>query len=121
MYTEIYYKWCKPCLLNSLKINFTSWTSGDKNIDELIQEKHIKINKWNDVIVEWIPYNQFNIIKEISKSDLTVVYSAIWKDGPLQHDNEYNNGELRRMPNKEVALKYLYNSKDLNNEFINEV
>ncbi|CAB4433765.1 unnamed protein product [Rhizophagus irregularis] len=119
IYTKTYYKWCKPCLPNSLKINFASWVSGNKKIDELIQEKHIKINEWNDIIVEWIPYNQFDIIKEISKSVSTAVYSAIWKDGPLQHDK--HNGESRRIPNKEVALKYLYNSQDLNNEFINEV
>ncbi|PKY29626.1 hypothetical protein RhiirB3_446319 [Rhizophagus irregularis] len=119
IYTKIYYKWCRPCLLNSLKINFASWTSGNKKIDELIQEKHIKIDEWNDMIVEWIPYNKFDIIKEISKSDSTVVYSAIWKDGPLQHDK--HNGELRRMANKEVALKYLCNLQDLNNEFINVV
>ncbi|CAB5363374.1 unnamed protein product [Rhizophagus irregularis] len=122
IYTKIYYKWCKSCLLNNLKINFTSWTSGNEKIDELIQEMQLKINKWNDIIVEWIPYNQFNDIKEISRNDFTVLYSAIWKDGPLQHNNDERNGELKRIRDKGVALKCLCNSQGLiNNEFLSEI
>ncbi|GBC37973.2 kinase-like domain-containing protein [Rhizophagus irregularis DAOM 181602=DAOM 197198] len=82
----------------------------------------LKINKWNDIIVEWIPYNQFNDIKEISRNDFTVLYSAIWKDGPLQHNNDERNGELKRIPDKGVALKCLCNSQGLiNNEFLSEI
>ncbi|GBC37994.2 kinase-like domain-containing protein [Rhizophagus irregularis DAOM 181602=DAOM 197198] len=58
---------------------------------------------------------------EISKSDFTAVYSAIWKDGPLQYVYKYDNEELKRIPNKEVVLKCLYNSQVLNNEFFNEI
>uniref|UniRef100_U9UP15 Protein kinase domain-containing protein n=1 Tax=Rhizophagus irregularis (strain DAOM 181602 / DAOM 197198 / MUCL 43194) TaxID=747089 RepID=U9UP15_RHIID len=122
LYTDIYYKWCKPCLLNNLRINFnfTSWTSGNEKIDELIQEMQLKINKWNDIIVEWVPYNQFNDVKEISKSNFAAVYLAVWKDGPLQRDE--HNEELKRTPNKEIALKCLYNSQSFtNDEFLKEV
>ncbi|CAB5363418.1 unnamed protein product [Rhizophagus irregularis] len=120
-YTNIFDKWCKPCYLNNIKINFAIWTRRNEKIDEFIQEKHIKINKQNNIIVEWIPYNQFNNIKEISKSDFTSVYSAIWKDGPLQYVYKYDNGELKRIHNKKVALKCLYNSQVLNNELLNEI
>ena len=45
----------------------------------------LKIYNYDDIVFEWIPYNQFNDIKEIGKSDFTIVYSAIWKDGPLHY------------------------------------
>ncbi|GET67179.1 kinase-like domain-containing protein [Rhizophagus irregularis DAOM 181602=DAOM 197198] len=71
-----------------------------------------------DAIVEWIPYNQFNDIKEINKSKFSAVYSAIWKDGPLQHDEHYE--ELRRVSNKEVILKYFYNLQNIVNDLLYE-
>ena len=78
----------------------------------------LKIDNYNDIIFEWIPYNQFNKIKEIGKGGFATVYSAIWKDGPLY----YHNKKLRRLSaNKEVALKYLFNSQNITNKFLNEV
>ena len=94
-------------------------TSGNKKIDNLIQEMQFKINNKNDMIFEWIPYNQFNYIKEIGNGGFATVYSAVWKDGPLYYDN-YNKEYLRRL-NKKVALKCLHNSQNITNEFLNEV
>jgi hypothetical protein len=85
-----------------------NWTSEDKIIDDFIQEM-----LFNNTIFEWIPYNQFNEIKEIGKNNLMIVYSAIWKDGPL-----LNN---KRDANKEVALKCLQNSQNNIELLINEV
>jgi hypothetical protein len=93
-----------------------NWTSGNEKIDKFIQEKQLKIKDYNDVIFEWIPYNQFNEIKETGRNDLITAYSAIWKDGPLQYNN-YN----RSNKNKEVALKCLYNSTNPIEFVINEV
>jgi hypothetical protein len=90
------------------------WTSRNEKIDDFIQEKQSKI-KENDVVFEWIPYNQFNEIKKTGKKDNITVYSAIWKDGPLHY------GKYTRDSNKEVALKYLHNSKDPIEFIINEV
>jgi hypothetical protein len=69
------------------------------------------------MIFEWIPYDQFNDIKEIGKGGFSTVYSAIWKNGLLS----YIGSEWRRIPNTRVALKCLYNSCDSLDEFINEV
>jgi len=77
----------------------------------------LKIDSYNNIISEWIPYNQFNDIKEIvNKDDSAKIYSAIWKDGPLNYNEKYTRNE-----NKKVALKYLYNSQNINNEILNEV
>ena len=109
--------WCKPCQINNLKKNFTDWTSGNQIIDNLIQEMHPKINYHNDVVFEWIPYDQFIDIKEIGKDDFTKMYSAIWKDGPLNCN--YGKMEYTRNQSKKVNLKcnLQFNIK----EFLNEV
>jgi hypothetical protein len=117
--TNVDWKWCKSCLIDNLKKNFTNWTSDNKNIDDFIQEMQLKINDPWGKIFEWIPYNQFSDInKEIGRdSSATLYYSAIWKGGPLEYD--IYNEEYTREPNKKVALKYLHNSQNITNEFLN--
>src|SRR5437764_218096 len=94
------------------------YCSGSKKIDNLIQEMRLKINSKNDVVFEWIPYNQFDNIEEISKGDFATVHSAIWKDGLLYYN--YDHRKYTRKSNKKVSLKFL-NQKSLNitKEFLN--
>ena len=115
-----YLKWCKPCQMDNLKENFTNWTSGNEKIDNLIQEMQLKIDDVYDKVFEWIPYDQFSDIKEIGRGEVNTVYSAIWEDGPLEYD--YDCKEYTRISsNRKVALKYLHNSQNINDEFLNEV
>jgi hypothetical protein len=116
-YTNAEYKWCKLCQINYLKENFINWSSKNKQIDKLIQEVQLKINNHRNIIFEWIPYNQFDVIKEIGKGGFAKVYSAKWKDGPLY----WNKTEYTRDFNKTVALKCLNNSQNISNRFLNEV
>jgi hypothetical protein len=88
--------------------NFT-WLSGNEQIDDFIQEMQLNVKDYNDIVLEWIPYDQFNEIKEIGKSNSITVYSAIWKDGPLYY-NDY--GEYIRNSNIKVTLKCLQNSQN---------
>ena len=118
-YTNVNYNWCKTCQINNLKGNFTNWTSGNEKIDNFIQEMQLKINKRRDIVFEWIPYNQFSDIKEIGRGGFATIYSAIWKDGPL--DYGYNTKEYTRVLNYKVALKCLHNSQNITSEFLNEV
>jgi hypothetical protein len=110
--------WCKSCKINDLKKNFTNWTSENEKIDSLIQEKQLEINSYNDIIIEWISYDQFDDIKELRKDEFSTIYSAIWKYGPLQYDEDYQ--EYSRELSTKVNLK-LYNSQNITNEFLNEV
>src|SRR5947207_2555411 len=73
IYTDTYYKWCRPCQTNYLKENFTNWTSGNEKIDDFIQKMQLKINDPWDIVFEWIPYDQFNDIKEICKDCFATV------------------------------------------------
>ncbi|CAB5367019.1 unnamed protein product [Rhizophagus irregularis] len=111
-------------ILKYLEINFTEWTSGNEKIDDFIQERQLKINNSDDIVFEWISYNQFNEIKEIGNNGLITVYSAIWKDGPLHkllNDYVDDDGiDYTRDSNKKVALKYLHNSQESIDSLINE-
>ena len=93
--------------------------SGNKKIDDLILEMQSKISLHNDKVFEWIPYSQFDSIEEINKDNITTIYSAIWKDGPLNYDD--NKKEYIRKPDKKVALKCLHDSQSIIDEFLNEV
>ncbi|GBC02546.1 hypothetical protein RclHR1_04680007 [Rhizophagus clarus] len=118
-YTEINHKWCKPCQINSFKENFANWTSGNKQIDEYIQELQLKTGNPLEIIFEWIPYNQFNDIKEINKNDFVTIHSAFWRDGPLIYNKDgYEYVRNQKNQNKKVILKCLHNKPE---EFLNEV
>ena len=119
-YTDVDNKWCKSCQRNNLKNNFTNWTSENEEIDNFIQEMQLKINKYNIIVFEWMPYNQFNNINKISEDYFAKVYSAIWKDGPLCYDkSEYEY--VRKFENMKVTLKCLRNSQIIIPKFLNEV
>jgi hypothetical protein len=119
-YTNVSRKWCKPCYLN-----FTTWTSGNKKIDDFIQEMQLQFENYNGIgfrrtlMFEWIPYNQFNDIKEIKKNDSNTLYSAVWKDGLLCYN--MNKKEWKRIPDREVTLKYLHNSQNTIDKLLSEV
>ena len=95
------------------------YCSGSKEIDNLIQKMRLKINSKNNIVFEWIPYNQFNNIEEISKGDFATIHSATWKNGPLNYN--YKNNEYTRTSDKKVALKCLHDSQNITNEFLDEV
>ena len=118
-YTNIENRWCKLCQMDYLKNNFTNWTSGNEKVDNYIQEKQLKISDYYYTILEWIPYNQFDNIKEINKNDFSAVFSAIWKDSPLEY-NSYKKLYKRNLKNQNqiVSLKCF---EDITVEFFNEV
>ncbi|GBC39074.2 kinase-like domain-containing protein [Rhizophagus irregularis DAOM 181602=DAOM 197198] len=93
--------------------NFANWSSGNKIIDNLIQEKQLKYDKY-DVVFEWIPYIKLIDIREIGNNGLA---TAIWKEGLLH----YCRHEWIRIPYEKVALRFLYDSQNISDEFINEV
>ncbi|GBC28050.2 kinase-like domain-containing protein [Rhizophagus irregularis DAOM 181602=DAOM 197198] len=94
-----------------LVLNNINWPSGNKKIDSFIQEMQLN-NKYDGIVFEWIPYDQFDKIKETSKYGSITEYSAIWKDGPLYY---------KRDSNKEIVLKYLHNSQNSIDFLINKV
>ena len=108
-----------PDTKDYIMIHQDVYCSGNIKIDKFIQEMHLKINSKNDIYFEWISYNQFDNIEEISKGDYATIYSATWKDGPLYYN--YAHNEYTRKSNKKVSLKILHQKSQNINEFFNEV
>ncbi|RIA94155.1 hypothetical protein C1645_760723 [Glomus cerebriforme] len=82
----------------------------------------LSINEVEDKILEWIPYNQFNGIKEVFNDESTTIYLAIWKDGPLYYEiyDDEEKGWMRES-NRIVNLKCLHNSQSNTDELLNEI
>ena len=58
--------YCEYCVRNYLKANFSNWTSGNDNIDNLIRK--CQMESLNPaMIVEWIPYNNLQNVKYLTK------------------------------------------------------
>ncbi|POG77048.1 hypothetical protein GLOIN_2v831375 [Rhizophagus irregularis DAOM 181602=DAOM 197198] len=114
---KIYTNMCKICLC-FIK---SDWTSGNEKIDEFIQEMQLANVSKHGTFFEWIPYIRFNDIKQIGKDDsTTLLYSAIWMDGPLEYKHDTRK-PWKRVPNEKVVLKWLCNSQSIVNEFLNEI
>ncbi|GBB85137.1 hypothetical protein RclHR1_01170021 [Rhizophagus clarus] len=71
---------CEHCVRNYLKENFSNWTSGNNDIDDLIQQCQSEILS-PDKIVEWIPYNKFENINFLTKGGCSEIYTADWING----------------------------------------
>ncbi len=102
-----------------LQQNFFNWISGNEFIDKFIQESQLNA-EFNDEILEWIPYNKFKNIEYLNKGGFSIIYKAIWLDGPIDNWNDDEN-KWNRGFNKMVSLKSLNKSSNLNEEFLNEV
>src|SRR5581483_12402444 len=116
------YHWCQPCDSKHFQQNFKNWTSGNSDVDKLIQESQLNAKNCREKL-EWIEYDKFENIEYITKGGFGKVCKAIWKDGYIQYW-DFKTNQWKRdkfddpMP---VALKCLNNSKDITLEFLNEV
>src|SRR6266540_3686856 len=72
--------YCEHCIRNYLKVNFSNWTSGNDDIDNLIQKCQLD-SLSPDSIVEWIPYNNLQNFKYLTKGGCSEIYSAGWIEG----------------------------------------
>ena len=118
------YEWCNQC--NAKRFQ-QDWTSGNKYIDNFIQETQFNTQNLYEVL-EWIPYNRLTNIKYLAKGGFSTVYKAIWLDGLTDNWNYDARQWNRRLQNVhfstrdyEVVIKNLNNSSNINEEFLNEV
>jgi len=114
-----YVNWCQSCNSKRFQQNFKNWTSGNSDVDKLIQESQLNA-KSEDEKLEWIEYDRFENIEYITKGGFGKVYKAIWKDGRIKSWN-YETNQWKRYESELIALKSLNNSKDITSEFLNEV
>jgi hypothetical protein len=111
--------YCECCVRNYLKANFTNWTSGNINIDNLIQKCQMETLGPND-IVEWIPYNNLENIKYLTKGGFSEIYTADWTNGRYKKWDSKNQ-QLKRDKTIKVILKKLENVENANQSWFEEV
>ncbi|UZO19968.1 uncharacterized protein OCT59_011230 [Rhizophagus irregularis] len=111
-------RWCSSCNSNRLRQDFDRWTSGNDYVDKLIKDN--QTSAYSNHILEWIPYEKFTDLKFIAKGGNAKVYSATWTDGQIEKW-DYESNIWKRSESFEIALKILNNSKDLSEEFLNEL
>ena len=105
--------YCEYCVRNYLRENFSNWTSGNNDIDNLIQKCQIET-------LEWIPYNNLKNIKYLTKGGCSEIYTAIWINGRY---DEWDSKEqqLIRLGKDSVILKGLENVESANQSWFEEV
>ena len=111
--------YCELCVRNYLKANFPNWTSGNDDIDNLIQECQMKtLNP--ERVIEWIPYNKLQNIKYLTEGGCSKIYTAVWTDG---YYNEWDSKkqQLIRFGRQSVVLKRLENVENANKRWLEEV
>ncbi|RIA86970.1 kinase-like domain-containing protein [Glomus cerebriforme] len=110
--------YCENCIRNYLKDNFSNWTSGNNDIDDLI--KNCQMNSLTPhMIVEWIPYYNLQNIKYFTRGGYSEIYIADWIDGGYSNwDSEQQ--QLKRFGTHEVILKRLENINNVNRSWFEE-
>ncbi|UZO25417.1 uncharacterized protein OCT59_017682 [Rhizophagus irregularis] len=58
--------WCQSCNAKRSKDNFKNWTSGNKVIDEFIQQSQLNAVYYKKYL-EWIPFEKFQNITYIAE------------------------------------------------------
>ncbi|RHZ48706.1 hypothetical protein Glove_543g49 [Diversispora epigaea] len=111
-------RYCEFCIRKCLKNDFGNWTSGNNEIDKLIQECQETIAP--NSVIKWIEYDQFENIKHFTEGGCATIYTAIWKDG---HYKKWNSKKqkLERFGRQKIVLKRLNNSNSNNVHWFQEV
>jgi hypothetical protein len=110
---------CEFCVQNYLKANFSNWTSGNNDIDNLIQESQMNTVS-PDGIPEWIPYNNIQNIKYLTKGGFSEIYTAEWINGSYEEWDPIEQ-QLIRFGSHIVVLKKLENVESANQSWFEEV
>ncbi|RGB42691.1 kinase-like domain-containing protein [Rhizophagus diaphanus] len=103
----------------AFKNNFKNWTSGNKDIDEFIQQSQLNAVHYKKCL-EWIPFEKFYNITYIAEGGFGKIYSAEWPEGHIEYW-DIENQKWCRMQNDKYALKSLNNSSDICSDFLNEI
>ncbi|POG62109.1 hypothetical protein GLOIN_2v1698958, partial [Rhizophagus irregularis DAOM 181602=DAOM 197198] len=110
--------YCEHCVRNYLKENFSNWTSGNNDINDLIRECQMKTLR-PERIVEWIPYNNLQNVKYLTKGGYSEIYTAIWIGGSYEEWDSKEN-QLTRFGDQCVILKELENVESVNKRWFEE-
>ncbi|RHZ70761.1 hypothetical protein Glove_267g35 [Diversispora epigaea] len=100
---------CSNCKL----IEMPKWTSGNNEIDKIIQmtQSDDDAKEWE--IWRWINYSKFKDIEYLAKGGFGSIWKAEWIDMPEELFEFYKSNQ--------VALKKLKDSQEISSEFLKEI
>ncbi|RGB21447.1 hypothetical protein C1646_732376 [Rhizophagus diaphanus] len=110
--------YCEYCVRNYLQENFPNWTSGNDDIDNLIQKCQMESLGPKD-IVEWIPYSNLENVKYLTKGGFSEIYTADWINGDY-NEWDFEKKQLKRFGYGEIILKKLENVRSANQSWFEE-
>ncbi|CAG8472719.1 21585_t:CDS:2 [Gigaspora margarita] len=113
------FHWCPICQNKAFKREFGKWTSGNTNIDKIIQQTQLEVNKSNDYL-EWIPFVDFDNVEYLTQGAFSTIYSGCWIDGPRRTWNEESDDWIRNGPTR-CVLKRIENSQTLSQYYLDNV
>jgi hypothetical protein len=112
--------WCKSCYSKRFRSKFSSWTSGNYEIDEFIRRMQLEAKGYRGFI-EWIPFDRLQDVEPYAKGGFGSIFKATWTDGYIWYWDRKDKEWARRSAGKEICLKSLNNSKNITQEFLQEV
>lgn len=112
-------RYCENCIREKLKAEFENWTSGNKIIDDFIQQCQLDFSVPRKII-EWIPFDDLYNVFYLSEGRFSKVHFAKWKKGYI-NDWDENKREFIRPGTQNVILKSLKNSGELGTDFLKKV
>ncbi|RHZ45734.1 hypothetical protein Glove_658g9 [Diversispora epigaea] len=110
---------CEFFIRKYLEDNFGNWTSGNNEIDKVIQECQQRTVR-PDSVIEWISYDRFENVEKLTKGGCATIYTAGWNDG---HYKKWNSERqrLERSGRQMIVLKRLNNSNSNNVRWFQEM
>ncbi|MCE8162889.1 MAG: protein kinase [Candidatus Moeniiplasma glomeromycotorum] len=118
--TNTGHDWCRLCNSKHFQQEFSNWTSGNEEIDKLIQQCQLTaIGRFN--VLEWVNYEQFTNIEYLAEGGFGKVYKAYWENGYIVSWDIKGNKWKRSKYSKEIILKILNDSWNIAAEFLHEV
>ena len=115
---------CKKCKdkCNAIHFqqNFKSWTSGNNDIDKVIQDSQLSTHDNLSEALEWISFNRLSNVSYITKDEFGGMYIANWL-GCIWYFNRLNRNWKRKDQYIFVILKSFDDSKNITSEFMNKV
>ncbi|CAG8748176.1 6536_t:CDS:2, partial [Cetraspora pellucida] len=112
-------QYCEFCVRNFLKKGFNVWTSGNNDINKIIQDAQLNATS-PDSIIEWVPYANLKEIKYKTRGGCALIFSAKWNNGSYIKWNSEKK-MLERFGEQEVILKRLNSSNTMRKKWLEEV
>ncbi|GET65703.1 kinase-like domain-containing protein [Rhizophagus irregularis DAOM 181602=DAOM 197198] len=110
--------YCEHCVRNYLKSKFSNWTSGNNDIDNLIQQCQMEALKY--LIFFNLSYGiHSTILFGLTKGGCSEIYTAYWIDGRYDEWDSKEN-HLKRYKEHDVILKKLENVESANKSWFEE-